>query len=69
MLELPTWPFIATGDITQNQNRRSIPGTRCGYLEIQKKIGEELRERIELPNELPHQLLTALMQLNDQSGG
>jgi hypothetical protein len=30
-------------------------------------IGEELRARLECPEEL-HQLLTVLMQFNDQSG-
>src|ERR1700693_2226124 len=33
---------------------------------IQTKIGQELRAQYELPEELPHQLLTLLMQLNAQ---
>jgi hypothetical protein len=33
---------------------------------IQTKIGQELRAQYELPKELPHQLLTLLMQLNAQ---
>jgi hypothetical protein len=36
---------------------------------IQTKIGKELRSRFEIPKELPHQLLTLLMQLNDQPDG
>jgi hypothetical protein len=44
------------------------PWDALRYREIQKKIGEELRERFELPKELPRQLLTVLMQLSDQSG-
>ena len=31
---------------------------------ILEKIGRELRECLELPRELPHRLLTALIQLN-----
>ena len=31
---------------------------------VLEKIGKELRQRLELPRELPHRLLTALMQLN-----
>lgn len=42
------------------------PWDALRYREIQKKIGEELRKRFEPPKELPHQLLTVLMQLNDQ---
>lgn len=34
---------------------------------IVEKIGEELRECLELPRELPDRLLTALKQLNELS--
>jgi hypothetical protein len=34
---------------------------------LQAAIGEELREMYELPQPLPHHLLTLLMQLNAQS--
>ena len=34
---------------------------------LQAAIGEELRAQYELPQELPHQLLTLLMQLNAQN--
>jgi hypothetical protein len=34
------------------------------YREIQKRIGEGLREQLELPGEIPHRILTVLMQLN-----
>jgi hypothetical protein len=36
---------------------------------IQMKVGHELREHYELPEELPHGILTLLMQLNDQQHG
>src|ERR1700730_15671098 len=36
---------------------------------LQAAIGKELRGQYELPNELPHQLLTLLMQLNAQQDG
>ena len=34
---------------------------------LQAAIGEELRVQCELPRELPHRILTLLMQLNGQS--
>ena len=33
---------------------------------VQTKIGQELRAQYELPEELPHGILTLLMQLNAQ---
>jgi hypothetical protein len=36
---------------------------------IQTKIGKELRAQYELPKELPHPLLTLLMQLNAEQQG
>ena len=36
---------------------------------LQAAIGEELRAQYELPQELPHQLLTLLMQLNAEQEG
>ena len=36
------------------------------YAEIQKQIGKGLKEHYEPPPELPHRLLTLLMQLNDK---
>ena len=38
-------------------------------LAIQTKIGQELRAQYELPEELPHPLLTLLMQLNAEQDG
>jgi hypothetical protein len=35
---------------------------------IQMKVGQELRVQYELPQELPHGILTLLMQLNAQDG-
>ena len=34
--------------------------------DLQTKIGQQLRANYDLPQELPHQLLTLLMQLNAQ---
>jgi len=42
------------------------PWTPPPYLEIETRIGSFLRERYEPPKGLPHQLLTLLMQLNEQ---
>jgi uncharacterized Zn finger protein len=36
---------------------------------LQAGIGQKLRTQYELPKELPHPLLTLLMQLNDQPDG
>jgi hypothetical protein len=36
---------------------------------IQMKVGQELREHYELPQELPHGILTLLMQLNTPQDG
>jgi hypothetical protein len=36
------------------------------FRDLQTVIGQELRAHYELPCELPHQLLTLLMQLNAQ---
>jgi hypothetical protein len=35
------------------------------YRDIPLHIGHALRKHYELPEELPHQLLTLLMQIND----
>jgi hypothetical protein len=53
--------------------RRREPDTMCGrhhlgtppYIEIQKQLGNGLRKQYEPPRELPHHLLTLLIQLND----
>lgn len=36
------------------------------YIEIQKQLGEALRKHYEPPPELPHHLLTLMIQLNDK---
>jgi hypothetical protein len=36
------------------------------YRAIEMEIGKELRERMELPQELPHNLLTLLMQITGE---
>jgi hypothetical protein len=51
--------------------RRREPDTMCGrhhlgtppYIEIQKQLGKGLRKQYEPPRELPHHLLTLLIQL------
>jgi len=35
------------------------------YIEIQKQLGKGLRKQYEPPRELPHHLLTLLIQLSD----
>ena len=35
------------------------------YIEIQRQLGKGLRKQYEPPRELPHHLLTLLVQLND----
>jgi hypothetical protein len=39
------------------------------YREIQNRLGEGLRENLQLPKELSHRLLTALMQLTEETNG
>jgi hypothetical protein len=36
------------------------------YRDIQTKIGEELKAHYEPPKELPHRLLTLLIQMNER---
>jgi hypothetical protein len=36
------------------------------YCQIQTRIGSMLREQYELPTDLPHELLTLLIELNNQ---
>jgi hypothetical protein len=38
------------------------------YRDIQTKIGEELKANYEPPRELPHRLLTLLIQMNERWG-
>jgi hypothetical protein len=48
---------------------RQYPGSEHpwmpSYRDIPLHIGQALRKHYELPEELPHQLLTLLMQIND----
>jgi hypothetical protein len=54
--------------------RRHKPGSTHGrhhlgtppYIEIQKQFGKALRKQYEPPPELPHHLLTLLIQLSDK---
>ena len=50
----------------QDEQRPVIYGLPPPYRdEIQSKIGEELRARYAVPQELPYRLLVVLMQLNE----
>jgi hypothetical protein len=54
--------------IRRQQHRKAkLPpsGAAPPYREIQNRIGEGLKEQLELPKEMPHRLLTALIQLTD----
>ena len=74
-MTLRGWGYVAVRAIRLHQGHRIEPERLFltwdapPYCEIQKKIGEELRKLLEPPKEIPHQLLTVLMQLNDQSEG
>jgi hypothetical protein len=46
-------------------NERDIWNTTFYHRAIQTKIGQELRAKYELPQELPQGILTLLMQLNE----
>jgi hypothetical protein len=55
------------------QRQRRVPGRplqpnwkALPYGAIQMKIGQELKERCDLPRELPHRLLALLIQLDNQ---
>jgi hypothetical protein len=50
----------------RNQWEPVPPWERPPYLAIEMRIGEELRERFKPPQEMPHKLLTLVMQLGDQ---
>ena len=58
------WLDLAERGLSQQEADRAV----C-LRDIQTKIGQELRAQYELPEELPHPLLTLLMQLNAQEGG
>ena len=55
------WLDLAERGLSQQEADRAA----C-LRDIQTKIGQELQATYELPEELPHQLLTLLMQLNAQ---
>ena len=43
-----------------------FPRMRLPYLAIQQRIGSMLRHQYEPPEDLPHQLLALLIQLNNR---
>jgi hypothetical protein len=43
--------------------------TSLPYLDIQKRIGKIPREHYQPPKDLPHQLLTLLLEVNQQEDG
>jgi hypothetical protein len=53
-------------DLQRRREWKSDGSWEVPYAAIQKKIGEELRKSIEPPQDLPHSLLTLLMQIADQ---
>ena len=58
------WLDLAERGLSQQEADRAA----C-LRDIQTKIGQELRATYDLPQDLPHQMLMLLMQLNDQPDG
>ena len=56
------WEWLDLAELDEWDNWEKALRLRA----VQTKIGQELRAQYELPEELPHQLLTLLMQLNAQ---
>ena len=56
------WEWLDLAELDEWDNWEKALRLRA----VQTKIGQELRAQYELPKELPHQLLTLLMQLNAQ---
>jgi hypothetical protein len=68
---LTAWAGVASVlDMTTRRQQHRKPRLHScraapPYREIQKLIGEGLREQLQLPKELPHQLLAVLLQLTE----
>jgi hypothetical protein len=56
------WNWLHLAEVDEWDNWENSLRRRA----IQTGIGEALRSRYEIPKDLPHQLLTLLMQLNAQ---
>ena len=57
------WEWLDLAELDEWDNWEKALRLRA----VQTKIGQELRAQYELPQELPHQLLTLLMQFNAQN--
>ena len=57
------WKWLDLAELDEWDNWQKALRLRA----IQTKIGQELRSQYELPDELPHGILTLLMQLNEQN--
>ena len=56
------WEWLDLAELDEWDNWQKALRLRA----VQTKIGQELRAQYELPEELPHGILTLLMQLNAQ---
>ena len=56
------WEWLDLAELDEWDNWEKALRLRA----VQTKIGQELRAQYELPEELPHRILTLLMQLNAQ---
>ena len=56
------WKWLDLAELDEWDNWEKALRLRA----VQTKIGQELQAQYELPQELPHRLLTLLMQLNAQ---
>jgi hypothetical protein len=56
------WEWLDLAELDEWDNWEKALRLRA----VQTKIGQELRAQYELPEELPHGILTLLMQLNAQ---
>ena len=68
------WKWLDLAELDELDNWQKALRLRAtqkalGLLAIQTKIGQELRAHYELAEELPHRLLTLLMQLDAQQDG
>jgi hypothetical protein len=68
MLDDPSRKRRETAAATLGLNAYSAWNTALYHHAIRTKIGHELRAEYDLPNDIPHQVLTLLMQLNASQG-
>jgi hypothetical protein len=68
MLIIPQYGGAPLGDLTMVPDLRSFDGPHWAaprYPDIQNRIGSMLREQYELPKDLPHRLLTLMIEVNN----